>query len=691
MIKKIYSAVVLLSLVAPVAAFAAEDTADVHGLVELGVRGVSSNSDSASFQEFRDMSDGIFGQVQLDTFKGDYHFQFDALNPGADDQSFQLKGGEYDNFKYKFNYNEMTHNYSFGAISPAAGIGTTALTFPQLGNPGLVANSPAEALWTPFDYKVEHKNYGGEVEFSFHSPFYLNVGAERREQEGLRPFSVKQPAEVPEPISNTTNNLFAKFGYVGDMFAGSLSGSLSSFNNDHKYLTWTDPDYSATISGYPTDILAFSPDNDYGKIGADLSWRDLPLASVLAVGGSYSHLENSFSAAEIGYPAAAGINTTIVSDTILNSLSRRTFDGDVDYTAASISLASHPLDKLDSKIYYRYLDRDNNSSIITYTATPPAGSNVNWLMSYQKDDAGIDLGYHLPYKTKLEGGYEYLKMDRSTSGGEGIPTDSTRDDSVYVGLKNSALDWLTAKLRYKHLERDSDIINGMFDESTPFYYQDQSSDEWKVGFDFYPVDSVDLGVSYAHKNIDYDYSGDTRQKDTRQNVYVDVAWRANTMATFSGFVGYETVKTDANRFANGASNSATLTTTPYSQTNDDDFWTYGLAANIAATEKLTFNLAWQYQKSDGQVDFSNPNFSANTESDDYTKQTLEAKATYAIDPRLKMTVGYLYEKYEYLDVNYENYDYTVAQSAATYSYYSGYNRDPNYEANVGYLMVAYGF
>ena len=40
MIKKIYSAVVLLALVAPAGAFATEDAAEFHGLIELGLRGV---------------------------------------------------------------------------------------------------------------------------------------------------------------------------------------------------------------------------------------------------------------------------------------------------------------------------------------------------------------------------------------------------------------------------------------------------------------------------------------------------------------------------------------------------------------------------------------------------------------------------------------------------------------------------
>ncbi len=681
MIKKVYSAVVLLTLVTPVAAFAVEEAADVHGLIELGVRGVSStSSDGAAFQEFRDMSDGVMGQVQLDAFKGNYHFQLDTENPGTDDQSFQVKGGEYGSFKYKFNYSEMLHNYGFDAVSPATGIGTSHLIIPTAA----AAAALPVSQWTKFDYSVNHKTYGGELELSLNSPFYVKAGVERREQNGLRPYSFylgqmasanRGIAEVPEPISTTTDNLNLKVGYVGETISTSLSGTLSSFTNDNKFMDYANSWGNGTTQGIDrTD--AFSPDNDYGKLAADLSWRDLPLASVLAVGASYSHMKSSIAASEV--------NATAATWTLFNTLNRTTFEGDTNYTSASVSLASNPVDKLDSKVYYRYLKKDNNSSLISYNSG--ATSNADLLASYQKDDVGIDLGYRLPNKTKLEAGYEYLNMDRSTLEGAGIPADSTKDNSVYVGLKNSALDWMTAKIRYKHLKRNSDDLG----TPTTFYYQDQSSDEWKVGFDFYPTETLDWGLSFAYKDINYEASTDTIQNDKRKNVYLDATWHASTMVTLTGFVGYETTKNDANRIALAVpADTSAATTTPYVLSNDDNFWTYGLAANLAATEKLTFNLAWQYQKSNGQVDFSEPTFPSNTESDDYTKNTLEAKAIYAIDPKLKMTVGYMYEKFKYQDVNYTNYSYQPV--AANQGFYSGLNADPNYEANVGYLLVSYGF
>ena len=145
--------------------------------------------------------------------------------------------------------------------------------------------------------------------------------------------------------------------------------------------------------------------------------------------------------------------------------------------------------------------------------------------------------------------------------------------------------------------------------------------------------------------------------------------------------------TDANKVTDNTVQSSSV----YTQKINDDFWTYGLAANVSATDKLSFNLSWQYQESDGEVNFGNNVTGTPLEdikhSDDYTKKQLAAKAIYAIDPKLKMTLGYLYEKFEYQDANYQNYT-NVVDSAF---YYSGLYANPDYEANVGYLMASYGF
>lgn len=693
MTTKIYSVLILLTLAAPSLVVAEEEQTGVHGIIELGARVVDINTNSANFQEFRDLDDDLFGQLGLDVWREAYHFQFDAENPGADDQSFQLKGGKSGVFKYQFAYDELAHNYLFDAISPATGIGSTQITFPD-------PPVPSTATWNTFDYTVEHKRYGGEVEVSLNSPFYVTVGADKQEQTGLRPYSVKLPAEVPEPVANSTDTLHLRGGYLGEALTAALNGELSSFSNDHKYMLW----------GYPNalgqeDLTVFSPDNDYGKLGADLSWRGLPLASVLAVGGSLAHLENSYNANDIGFNTA---NDTIIPAVYVPSFNRLDFAGDIDYTAASVALSSRPLDKLDTKLYYRYLERDDQSSVISYAQTDPVPvSNAGGLLSYQKDDAGFDLGYRLPAKTWLDAGYGYLAMDRSVPQGQVQPTGTTQDDTVYVKLKNNTLDWLVGKVGFKHIERDSSALHNVLDSNglpapTPSYYQDQSRDEWQLGVDLSPRDNVDLGLDFTYKHTDYAEAVDTLQGDWRKNVYLDATWRACKALTLTGFVGFEKVETEANRVLG----SVNAVSPDYTTEGDDDFWTYGLTGALAVNDKLSFNLSWLYQDSDGNESFSNvqqtpvppapalfatptaPSYAPLTQWDDYTKQQLEAKAIYAVNAKLKMTVGYLYEKFDYADASTANYQYALVGPTA---YYSGLATNPNYDANVGYLLASYGF
>jgi MtrB/PioB family decaheme-associated outer membrane protein len=686
MIKKVYHTVLFLSLAVPVAA--AEGDLTVHGAVEGGIQGVDvSGNNSAKFQEYRDLDDGFRGMLQLDVLKNSYFLQLDAKNPGRDDQAIDFNGGEYGNFNYSLYYDEMPHNYSFNSKSFYRGLGTNRLVSPSdpLTNPAWKTSTDT---WSMFDYSVQHKKYGGEVGVSFRSPYYFTVGVERREQEGTRPYSVRENIEVPNPISYETDNLTLQGGYRGKNISAAISGFISSFSNDNKFLYWEDPNPSGNNAANIPQNAVLDPDSDYTKLAADFSWRGLPLNSALAVTASYANLDNSFSASEINVNAA-----TIGAD--FNNLNQTTFDGDIDYTAFSIAVASMPAAKLNTKLYYRYLDKDNKSSHIFYNANQ--GDNAKELLSYEKNSVGIELGYRLPYRTKVGVDYEYMKIDRSTP----MPAytndattfyrydnpESTKGNTILVKVRNSSLDWLTARLRYKYLKRDSDYT-AVYDPSmyvTRFDGADKKMDEWKLGLEVYPVDRLEFGLDFIYRNNDYDYNRDSRNDEKRLGSYLDLTWHAMRQATLSAFVGYENVETDANRITN-------LQISPvYAQKIDDDYWTYGIALNAPeVVARLSFNISWQYQKSNGAVEYDNGITGTSlvniAESDDYTKRTLEAEAIYAFDPKLSVILGYLYEKFEYSDIAFTNYMYILGTD-----YYSGAYYDQNYKANLGYLMVRYGF
>ncbi|MBU0947095.1 MAG: MtrB/PioB family outer membrane beta-barrel protein [Proteobacteria bacterium] len=95
----------------------------------------------------------------------------------------------------------------------------------------------------------------------------------------------------------------------------------------------------------------------------------------------------------------------------------------------------------------------------------------------------------------------------------------------------------------------------------------------------------------------------------------------------------------------------------WTQDIDDAFWTYRLTTQFPIIgEKLHMILSWEYQNSDGESNFTTEGTSALEGidlSDDYTMKTLEAKAIYAFSEKLDFTIGYIYEKYEYEDLQYE--------------------------------------
>lgn len=219
-----------------------------------------------------------------------------------------------------------------------------------------------------------------------------------------------------------------------------------------------------------------------------------------------------------------------------------------------------------------------------------------------------------------------------------------------------------------------------------FDVANKSMDEVKLGFEVHPLDRLDVGLDFTYQINDYDNNRETRTDDERKNVYLDVAWRAYKKATISAFVGFEFTETDANRITNLQDD------TVYGQLVDDDFWTYGLALHVPdVVDKLSLKFSWQYQKSDGSIKFDNSLTGTALvnidESDDYVKKTFEAKAIYAFDPKLSMTVGYLFEQFDYSDIAFANYQYILGGG----DFYSGAYFDQNYRANVGYVLLAYKF
>ncbi|MBE0585800.1 MAG: MtrB/PioB family outer membrane beta-barrel protein, partial [Desulfofustis sp.] len=615
-------------------------------------------------------------------FKIDYDTEtsflgIEGTRVGLDDQAYQIDGRNYGKFKYSLFYNEIPHNLSFGAQTFYSSIGSDNLT--------IDTSSPSnQASWRTFDYQVDTQKYGGTIDLSFDSPFFLHVGVDRVEKDGLKPLgsgSFSGVVEMPEPVDYATNNFNLTGGYRSEDLAVKVSGLYSSFSNDNPYLDWQNPFLGIT------EHNSLPPDNDYLELGVNLMWRQLPGMSTLTVNGSYSNLTSDFSQDQEGGLVPAGLNTTV-------------FEGDIATMSLAAIFASRFTDDLDTRIFYKYFDRENDSTIIEYDD----GGNRTHLLEYSKHNLGFDADYKLARDTRLGAGYEYENVERRNR----PDGDSTSDNLLYLEVKNTSLDYLTARLKYSYLNRDTDAdhdLTGVSVFDSEYIVQfvqryDVASKQkhaLQLALELYPMDSLDFGLSYTLSDNNYDDVTLGRTDDIGHEFYVDFMWRAAGKLNLSGFAGYENYQADSNhynyapgQFADPRISDSNPATYRWTQDVGEDFWTVGVKAQVPIIpERLELSLSCQYQKSEGESDFTSEGTSTLlpiTKYDDYDITTVSAKIDYTLTDRLGLGVGYLYEKSTYEDLQYLEYDYNPGGT-----YLSGAYADHDYEAHVGYVTLKYRF
>lgn len=671
-----YLTMLLVALLAAVPAFAGE--AVVTGEVQAGLRFISGDDTdddkgNAKFNEYDNRNDGFIGDFSLFAGKDRHYLKVDA-----DSSGLEATVGCFKNGKFSVYFNEFDHNYTYDALTVFKGVGSENLTLAGVGN------NPAN--WIPFDYTVERKQMGAKGDFSFGSPFFLTFDVNKTEKDGQVPWGVNSSStspgsyftELPMPIEYAANTATVTLGYRSKSLTASVDGTISSFDNDNDRLSWQSP---SVVNAAVTVPVYLAPDNEMAQIGGQLIFRELPLASTLALRGSYAKLTSD--ADIIGF---------------------REFDGEVTYTNASAILRSRPTTALDTEIAYRYTDKDNDSDQFD------TGAGENQLFHYTKHSASIEGGYHLTAHNRLGAGYEYTKVDRAKEVRH--DAEETEDNKVFVEWKNSSLDFLTAKLRYEFLDRDTDFPDVpaapvAADYVRPFDAATKQQDTVRVIFDVAPFDGLDLGIEYNYETADYDDTVLGRTDEESSEVIVDASAALPINSTLYAYVSYEQLETtvDQRRGSNDPLGNSALTNANYSWENnrEDNTWAYGVKLMVPLVdERLKLTAAWDYEKNEGEDTFTFPSaafpaaveptrpIDINSNYGDYTQKTLNLKAEYAISASWEVMIGYLYEKYELEDIQYDGYRYIYGAGAST-SYLSGAYADSDYEAKMGYLAMKYKF
>jgi hypothetical protein len=429
------------------------------------------------------------------------------------------------------------------------------------------------------------------------------------------------------------------------------------------------------------------------------------------------------------------LNTSGAAGLTATDPSSPTFRGKVENVTGQVAFVSEPTRNLDTRIYYKYFRRHNGSSEIAFLVplttaglvcfaegtTSPANVNVACSgdrYSYTKHNPGLEAGYRLTQGNRLSAGLDYLDTNRDR-----FDANETDEKKIFVQWSNTSLDMLAARFKYQYLQRRSHFLtdHAGFNAESPFYLErfNRSFDVAnlnqhliKANFDLTLIEFLDFGFeAYYKKNKFKDFTLG-RLSDRRKEFYGSVSYGDPKKFRVTLFGDVEFINYDSyHRTINAATcppaspncfdprTEPTTTAFNWASQLKDKNWTIEFGADWPLTPRLTLKGSAIVQETRGSVDFQSQTFTDGApvallfpiNSYDNTKRrSINPRVVYQCSSKAELTVGYAYEKYEYLDAQFKGYQYTIG-SGTTTSYLTGIYAFPDYRANVVYGTMRYIF
>lgn len=377
------------------------------------------------------------------------------------------------------------------------------------------------------------------------------------------------------------------------------------------------------------------------------------------------------------------------------------FSGIIEYMTGNAAFTSQPTEKLDTKLHYAYLKKQNNSTPVTimgakgnsYFGTPSDQ------LSYDKHIAGLEAGYQLPMHTKLGAEYEYQRIHRNR-----FDIQTNNDHTGTVSLKNRSIHWLTPTMKYSYLVRYATFSDRYANVNGPganhFMFQDVAAKRQQraaLGADIEPTDRLGIVTEVAYKHSTFpDTEKDPISGKANQGRTADGTLEANASADykFSDQIRagvYGAAETTYKEMTNSVP-AATGVTLGYKAQD----WYYMGGANTVVEvipEKSEVTAGYQYHRGRTRIDGSVLEGIGLpiTSIDTYTKHAVDGNITYKITKNFKGKLGYIFEQLNYNDPRYDLYTYYSRDTTNTGNNYAytGAFADNSFNAHVGYVTLEY--
>jgi MtrB/PioB family decaheme-associated outer membrane protein len=657
------------------------------------------NGNEAKFNEYGDMQNGLYSNIKLKYDDDKYYVDFYSRNISYDTQSYNLEGGQWGAFQFNIDYNEIPHNFTYDAKTFYSGIGTNDLTY------STHPPSTDTSTWNTFNYSTTRKDYGAGFKIDVLKPFFLDFSTAIDERAGIYPIGAAGTSpggislELPAPIDYKTNSINLLAGYIRNPLFISLGYFYSNFTDSNTSFNFRNPSTINTAS--VTDTYSMPPDNQFYKINLKGALSNLPLNSKVNVDLATADAKSDAILRNSYVSDVAGGLTNI-------ALSTPFFNGEVITNNIATSVTSKPLSFLDAKLFFKYDDRENKSNVITITdATQTPATFTNTLFNYRRVKYGTELGFQLPANFYFLGTYNHSTISRER---DDIP--DNRDDLFSAELRWKGFDFLTARVGYERMDRRADFqLTDPTDIDTfirCFDAAGKSRNTYKANLDLFPTDNFSISLGYKHRDTNYPDTILGLTGDRGDELLVDVDYLINKQIRLFGSFDYEYVRQDQFQRQATSAIDPSLPPTPtdfnWTAAQKSENYSYTAGAEIfIIPEKLTLLLQYSYLQADGSVDYTyllgavllpagrNQDNIDLSNWDGYKLSYFCIKLSYNATKAISVAAGYVYEKYDYNDAQYDGYQYIPAASGSNGAYLTGAYNNPSYESNVGFVTLSYRF
>lgn len=632
------------------------------------LRAADGEDESAKYEEYRDISQAVSGDISFTGLKGQrYHFRGDATGIGQDDQYAQVEAGDYSYYDLHLSYDNSIHRYGYDAVTLYSGVGSDTMTLDDALQTS-VQNAPTSvdvanrldgfvSSGATGDPDVTRDTLKLGLNVFAVDPFTLKLELAHEKREGTRPFagafSSTEMVELFEPIDYDT--LAVKFSgeYASKPVYLNFTYQFSQFTNNTDTLSFDNPLHVTDAVGGPSSgRIDLAPDNQYHNLSLTGAFTHLPWNSQITASAAWGRMTQDDDLVPFT------TNTTITAP----ALTVDSVDAEVQTALYSFRLTSRPLSSVRVKGHFRYFDYDNQTDQINFSngyvetdANAITTPIANLPSSYTKTRAGLDLGFDVMKRTNLGVGYTYERTNRDHR-----EVDQQNDHIYKFSLDNRSLSWLDIQTSYERTNREISAYNfdvylesgDDLDQLPQLRKYDQADlirDRVRFQTIFYPIQALSLSGSLTYGKDDFTDSPYGLLEDTHYIFAFDTDYAIGESAAVNLFYSFEKYE-NTQRANDGASD--------WAAEGEDQVDSLGGGLTLAVIpDRLDLGLTYTYSQVDGNIAFASPSgvFVDFTAVDEAKMHAFNTKLKYHFTKNLTLSLGYLWEKFDYDDISTEGY------------------------------------